>query len=176
MISMKSLMKCFLYCICCLSLVTTIACRRGQTNTDEAQLAAMEARFAEFEAKAAELPYIPMETTDDGILVLADSNFMEAVHAGGILVVDFWMDGCPPCEAMVPVVKELALHYKDQVSFGKLHANSNGLTAEKYGVRVFPTLLFFVDAKPVGYLQGWQSPERMRMVLDKLLRDRRDNP
>ena len=164
-----------LYGLCCLCIVLAIGCQREETSDAnaglEAQRVAMEAWFVEFDAKAAALPYQPIETTEDGILVLADANFMEAVNQGGILVVDFWMDGCPPCEDMVPVVKGLARLYKDKVRFGKLHFNNNMVMTEKYHVQFFPTFAFFMDGKFVGNLVGAQPTDRFQMLLDKLLLD-----
>ena len=164
-----------LFCFCCLCIILTVGCQQNETpntnpNADD-QLATMEARFAEFDAKAALLSFKPIETTEDGILVLADANFMEAVNEGGILVVDFWMDGCPPCEDMVPVVKGLARLYKDKVRFGKLHFNSNMIMTEKYQVQGFPTFIIFVDGKPVSILMGAQPAGRFQMLLDRILLD-----
>ena len=166
-------MRTILRCICCLCLILAISCRQENTpevtvDTD-AQLAAMETRFAEFDAKAAALPYQPMETTEDGILILTDTNFMEAVNQGGILVVDFWMDGCPPCEDMVPVVKGLAKLYKDKIRFAKLHFNTNRIMTEKYQVRFFPTFVIFIDSKLATIFEGGQSSDRFQMILDRIL-------
>ena len=164
-----------LYGLCCLCIVLTIGCQweeKSDANADlEAQRVAMEARYAEFDAKVAALPYQAIETTEDGILVLADANFMEAVNQGGILVVDFWMDGCPPCEDMVPVVKGLARLYKDKIRFAKLHFNTNMIMTEKYQVQFFPTFAIFMDGKFVGNLEGTQPADRFQMLLDKLLLD-----
>ena len=167
--------KTFLCCVCCLCIVFLSGCRREKTpdvNADaEAQRTAMEARFAEFDAKAAALPYTPVETTEDGLLILADANFMEAVDQGGVLVVDFWMDDCPPCVAMEPVIKGLARLYAGKIRFGKLHFNSNMLMTEKYQVQGFPTFVIFIDGKLAGMLTGGQSPDRFQMVLDQVLLD-----
>ncbi|MCL2623894.1 MAG: thioredoxin family protein [Planctomycetaceae bacterium] len=163
-----------LCCACCLYLILAIGCKRHNTSDTapvdaEARQAAIEAMFAEFDAKAAALPYQPIVTTEDGVLELADANFMEAVNEGGILVVDFWMDGCPPCEDMVPVIKGLARLYAGKVRFGKLHYNSNMIMTEKYQVQAFPTFLIFVDGKPTGILTGAQPATRFQMLLDKTL-------
>ena len=171
MINTKMLF-CYLSCIC---LVLVAGCQQKKTPDPavdaEAQRIAMEARFAKFDAKASELPYKPIETTEDGILVLADANFMEAVNQGGILVVDFWMDGCIPCEDMVPIIKGLARQYKGKIRFGKLHFDRNMIMSVKYQVHVFPTFFIFVDGKPFTLLVGGQPPERLQMVFDKILLD-----
>ena len=168
-----NIMKTSICCLFCSCIILLSACRRENTpevTVDaEAQRAAMEARFAEFDAKAATLPYQPIETTEDGILILADANFMEAVNQGGILVVDFWMDGCPPCEDMVPVVKGLAKLYKDKIRFAKLHFNTNMIMMEKYQVRFFPTFVIFIDGKLTTIFEGGQSPDRFQMILDRIL-------
>ena len=170
-----TMIRTFLYCVCCLCIVLSIGCRRDSTpdaTVDaEARRVAMEARFAEFDAKAAALPYEPIKTTEDGILVLADANFMGAVNQGGILVVDFWMDGCPPCEDMVPVIKGLARLYEGKIRFGKLHINTNMIMTEKYQLQGFPTFIFFVDGIPIHFLMGAQPMDKFQMILDKILLD-----
>lgn len=171
---MKVARTALFYGLICLLTVSVAACRQKKTEETqdaEAQRAAVEARFAEYDAKAAKLTYEPIVTNDDGISVLKDVNFMEAVNEGGILVVDFWMDNCIPCEDMEPIVKGLVRHYEGRVRFAKLHYNTNEIMTEKYGVQAFPTFAFFVDGKPVGILEGMQGQERMRMVLDRILLD-----
>ena len=165
-----------LFCgLICLLAIFDTGCRKEEISDampdPEAQRVALEARFAEFDAKAAELPHEPIETNEDGMYVLKDVNFMEAVNEGGILVVDFWMDDCYPCEDMEPIIKGLARQYKDQVRFAKLHTNTNMIMPEKYGVQMLPSFAFFVDGKYLGLLTGAQSPERMRMAIDKTLID-----
>ena len=166
-------MKTILYCICCSCFILLTGCQQKKTpdtNTNaETQQAAIKIMFAEFDAKAAALPYTPVEVTEDGLLILADANFMEVVNEGGILVVDFWIDGCWPCEDMVPIIRGLARQYKDKVRFGKLHANNNLIMTEKYQVQGFPTFAFFVDGQLIMILTGGQESDRMRMILDKIL-------
>ncbi len=158
--------------VCCLCLLLATGCRQkpapDESDDTAARIAAMEAAFAEYDAKAAALPYEPIVKTEDGLYVLADSNFMEAVNEGGLLVVDFWMDGCIPCEDMEPIIKGMARLYEGKIRFAKLH-NGNAIMTEKYRVFGFPTFLVFDGGKLVGMVQGTQSPETMRMILDKAL-------
>ena len=177
-----TVVKTFLCCVCCcfffccLFLIVFLNGYQQEKTPDvnadaEAQRAAMEARFAKFDAKAATLPYVPIETTEDGLLVLADANFMEAVDQGCVLVVDFWMDGCLPCVAIEPVINGLACRYAGKIRFGKLHSNRNMLMTDKYQVQGFPTLVIFVDGKLTGMLTGMQTSERFQMILDQVLLD-----
>jgi len=149
-------------------------CRREESpdaNADiEARQKEIEAMFAEYDAKATALPYVPVEKTEDGQLVLADANFMETVNEGGILVVDFWMDDCYFCEQMEPLIKQMTIQYTGAIRFARLH-NSNAIMTEKYRVRAFPTFMIFVDGKIFTMLSGAQPPERFRMILDKVLLD-----
>ena len=163
-------------CVCSLYFVFLAGCQKEEitnaTADELARLAEMEAvAFAEYDAKAAALPRVPVETAEDGVLILADANFMETVNEGGILVVDFWMDNCFACEEMEPVVQQLARLYAGTIRFAKLHFNSNEIMTEKYRVRGFPTFAIFVDGKLVGLLPGMQPTERFRMILDRVLLD-----
>jgi len=141
------------------------------TADELARLAEMEAAaFAEYDAKAAALPYVPVKQNEDGLLVLADANFMETVNEGGILVVDCWMDNCYYCEQMDPLINQMAKLYAGVIRFAKLH-NSNEIMTEKYRIQAFPTFVIFVDGKIVGLLPGAQQPERFRMILDRVMLD-----
>ena len=166
--------KTLFYCVFCLCFVLTNGCRQEEkpnANADiEAQRKEMEAMFAEYDAKAAALPYVPVEKTEDGQLILADANFMETVNEGGILVVDFWMDDCYYCEQMEPVVTQMVKLYAGAIRFAKLH-NSNAIMTEKYQVRGFPIFAIFVDGKIITILPGAQPSERFQMILDKVLLD-----
>ena len=172
---MKKTQTVLFYGLICLALVLVVACRRETQSSkpelsDEERRAAIQVRFAEYDAKAATLPYEPIVTNEDGLMILKDANFMEAVNQGGILVVDCWMDYCIPCEDMEPIIKGLARLYQDKVQFAKLH-NSNMIMTEKYGVQGFPTFLFFVDGEFSGMLVGMQPSGRMQMVIDQMLLD-----
>lgn len=34
---------------------------------------------------------------------LTDDNFEDTIEQGGIVIVDFWADGCGPCKQFAPI-------------------------------------------------------------------------
>ncbi len=48
----------------------------------------------------------------------------EVLQAEGIVLVDFFGDGCIPCEALMPHIEEFSQIYGDKIKFCKLNITS----------------------------------------------------
>lgn len=48
----------------------------------------------------------------------------EVLQAEGIVLVDFFGDGCIPCEALIPHIEEFSQIYGDKIKFCKLNITS----------------------------------------------------
>ena len=88
----------------------------------------------------------------------------EVLHADGPVLVDFHAEWCAPCQAMAPVIADLAQRYRGQVDVLKVDVDRSPSLARRYGVRGIPTLMLFKDgslaatkvgAAPKGALQQW---------------------
>jgi thiol-disulfide isomerase/thioredoxin len=56
------------------------------------------------------------------MLVLDKTNFeTEVLQGQGYILVDFFGDGCAPCEALMPHVEKFAEKYGDKLKFTKLN-------------------------------------------------------
>jgi thioredoxin 1 len=106
----------------------------------------------------------------EGIIMLGDSNFKEAVNKYPHLVVDCWADWCAPCRIMEPVIKELANRYKGRVVYGKLNVDENpGISAE-YKITSIPTLLIFNNGLIHSSLLGAQPMQVIEDEVGKALK------
>ena len=84
------------------------------------------------------------------VLEITKENFQkEVMECDRPVLVDFYADGCGPCEFIAPILEELAEEYSDTfkitkffVSMEEVLNNSNEVVA-KYDVMGFPTLLIF---------------------------------
>ena len=66
------------------------------------------------------------------------------------VVVDFYSDECPPCEALAPKFSALAEKWHEDVKFVKVFRQQNRTLAESLGVRGSPTVLIFRDGLETG--------------------------
>ena len=98
-------------------------------------------------------------------LEVTDANFSaEVEQAAQLTLVDFWAAWCGPCQAIAPVVDQLASEYKGKVKVTKLDTDANQRTAVRFNVRSIPTILFFKNGKPVDAVIG--ADPRIKSILE----------
>lgn len=89
-----------------------------------------------------------------------------------LLVVEFFMEGCPACRTMAPVIDDLARGMSGDVEFVRVDARAYLDTALRYGVVATPTFLMFCRGVFLMDMVGAVHPAAMRDVIDDLLKHR----
>lgn len=85
------------------------------------------------------------------MLVLDKDNFEnEVLKASGIVVVDFWGEGCEPCKALMPEFETIASDYEGKVAFGKLNTSQERRLAISQRVLGLPTVVLYKDGARMG--------------------------
>ena len=95
-------------------------------------------------------------------LKLSSENFKEEVlNSEKPVLVDFNADWCGPCNAMSPVIEELAKELEGKAKVGKINVDENSDIAVEYNVMSIPTLIIFKNGKEEKRLVGLRDKEEL---------------
>ncbi|MBE5734024.1 MAG: thioredoxin [Clostridiales bacterium] len=98
-------------------------------------------------------------------IILTKENFENEVYKSQTpVLVDFWATWCGPCMMLMPTVEKIAREYDGKVKVGKVNVDEQMELAVKFGIEVIPTLLYFVDGKPVKKSVGAVSKEEIEKM------------
>ena len=108
------------------------------------------------------------------ILEIDAENWEKQILESDMLtVVDFWHEKCPWCLKLNPILDEVAREYRGKIKFVKVNVlknQENRRLALEYGVMSTPTLMLFHKGKPIGQVIGFISKEKLRKVLNDMLK------
>ncbi|RVO48067.1 thioredoxin family protein, partial [Sinorhizobium meliloti] len=75
------------------------------------------------------------------IVKVDTSNFSEEVlQSAEPVIVDFWKNGCQPCDMIAPFLEQIATELAGKVKVVKINKAENPELVARYGVRGYPTL------------------------------------
>jgi len=104
------------------------------------------------------------------VTTLTDDNFEdEVINSDEPVLVDFWATWCGPCRQIAPIVEDLADEFEGRAKVGKVDVDENPQTAQEYGVRSIPTLLFFKDGEVQETLVGASGKKPLKETLEELV-------
>ena len=97
--------------------------------------------------------------------VITGANFNEEVlQAKGTVLLDFWAAWCWPCQALGPIVEEVAAAHPE-VKVGKVNVDEEQSLAQQFGIMSIPTLMVFKDGKKVNEALGLMPREQVESLL-----------
>jgi len=101
----------------------------------------------------------------------ADDHTFEADVLKGdkLALVDFWAPWCGPCRAIGPILEELAGEYGSRLDVVKINVDESPQTAQKYGVRSIPTLLFIKNGQVQETQIGMVPKGELAAIIDRNL-------
>lgn len=69
-------------------------------------------------------------------------------------MVDFGAEWCGPCQAMEPVIRELAKEYEGRIVVGSCDVEENNALAVRFSIRNVPTVLLLKNGEVVDRCVG----------------------
>ena len=99
-----------------------------------------------------------------------DTFEAEVLESKGLVLVDFWSDGCEPCKALMPSVVELSEEYGDKMKFTKLNTGKARRLAIKQKVLGLPTVIIYKDGEKLSELtKDDATKENIRKMIEEAL-------
>jgi len=109
-------------------------------------------------------------TKDNGVLVLTDDNFDEALeaHENGLLV-EMYAPWCGHCKQLAPEYEKAAKELEGKgLSIAKLDATEHKASGAKYGVTGYPTIKYIIKGgTAVDYSGGRTADDIVKYVVKK---------
>lgn len=104
---------------------------------------------------------------DNAFQPVSESSFDEAVLARpGLTLVDFWSNNCVPCKQLSKVLDQLADEIPSDVMIATVAAEENTGLLQRFGVRGFPTLMFFKDGEVVETRTGVDRRQVLKKAVE----------
>lgn len=87
------------------------------------------------------------------MLLLDKDNFnAEVLEGEGYILVDYFGDGCAPCEALMPAVEALSEKYGDSLKFTKLNTSKARRLAISQKILGLPVIAIYKDGEKIDEL------------------------
>ena len=84
------------------------------------------------------------------------------------VLVDFYSPGCGPCRSLAPVLDSMANRFYRKVVIAKVNTELHHGSAQRFGIKGVPTLLFFRNGILHDQLVGVPSQAMLEDRLEKL--------
>lgn len=88
-------------------------------------------------------------------ITVTDASFAtDVLGSSKPVLVDFWAVWCGPCKMVAPVLEEIAAEHGEKLTVAKMDIDQNPAITQDYQILSIPTLMLFVDGKPVKQIVG----------------------
>ena len=105
------------------------------------------------------------------MLDLDKTNFQaEVLEAEGYVFVDFYGDGCVPCQALMPKVYEFAETYGDKLKFTSLNTTKARRLAISQKILGLPVMAIYKDGEKIDeVVKEEATPESIEAMIQKYI-------
>ncbi|RLS34288.1 MAG: thioredoxin [Planctomycetota bacterium] len=91
------------------------------------------------------------------------------VQSSRPVLVKFGAEWCPPCQAMEPVLDDLASQMSSQVKVIRIDVDQMPQLASHYGVSSIPRLILFKNGKVIADRKGFHDTGDMKQWINRSL-------
>jgi len=99
-----------------------------------------------------------------------EGNFDDVVLKSELpVMVDFSAEWCAPCNALAPVVEQIADDYRGKALVAHLDVDNAPELTRRYHVRSVPTLLFFKGGRLLNTVVGRVPKRNIAEALDEII-------
>ena len=101
------------------------------------------------------------------VMKLNEADVTGLKQKSGIALLDFYADWCGPCKALAPTLERFAAA-NPHVTVGKINVDENSNSAEEFGIKGIPTLVFLQNGREVCRLVGVTSQNTIQDLLSEI--------
>ena len=76
------------------------------------------------------------------------------------VVVDFYSEGCQPCQMMAPTMEQLCAEFADAIKFVKLDIYANRIIARRHHIEAAPTFFVYRNGLILSQSRGAQNKRK----------------
>ncbi len=107
----------------------------------------------------------------DNIIDLDEEKFESMIKGTDkLIVVEFYMEDCPFCQAIEPAYEELSKELGGDAVFTRVDADSHGSLAARYGIIGTPTFKLFCKDKLISEIMGETNETVLRNTIKDAIR------
>lgn len=103
------------------------------------------------------------------ITVTADNFRSAVVESDKPVLVDFWAAWCGPCQAVGPVLDQIAEEEADKLTVAKVNVDEQQALAQMFGVMSIPTMMVFKDGKVAKTMTGARPKAAIMKALEGVI-------
>jgi len=103
-------------------------------------------------------------------LILNDENFEKEIAEAKLpVLVDFFAVWCGPCNALAPILEQVAKEMEGKIIVAKVNVDENPQVSQKFRIEKIPAVILFKQGRPESSFIGLSSAESIKSWIKNLI-------